>query len=196
MKSIFSLVVLLGVTLPLYAQKGETESKEERGRSLYEFGHYAEARAELLAAREELSKVSDKFTIARIDYYITLCDVELKRAEVESRLKKFISDYPGSAYSNEVQFALGVHYCIEGDAARAEEVMQGENYEKLDPESRDRYDLRMGYMAFMRGDYPKQRSIFRISKVRATIPTMPYTIPRIWPMPRVIWPRLARALPV
>ena len=158
--SILSLVVLLSVALPLYAQKGETEAKVERGCSLYEFGHYAEARAELLAAREELSKVSDKFAIERIDYYVALCHVELKRAEVESRLKKFISDYPGSAYSNEVQFALGVHYCIEGDAARAEEVMQVVNYEKLDPESRDRYDLRMGYMAFMRGDYPAAKGHF------------------------------------
>ncbi len=159
-KSILMLVVLLGAICPLYAQKGEAELKIERGRSLYEFGHYSEARSELLSAREQLSMVSDRFDIERIDYFVALCDVELKRAEVESRLKKFIADYPGSTYSNEVQFALGVHYCIEGDAASAAEVMQLVNYEKLNPESRDRYDLRMGYMAFMRGDYPAAKTHF------------------------------------
>ncbi len=161
-KSILSLFALLLLASPkLCAQGADDVSRRiDRGGSLYEFGHYSEARAELLSAREQLSMVSDRFDIERIDYYVALCDVELKRTEVESRLKRFVADYPGSAYSNELQFALGVHYCIEGDAASAEEVMQSVNYEKLNPESRYRYDLRMGYMAFMRGDYPVAKSHF------------------------------------
>lgn len=161
-KSILSLFALLLIASPrLYAQGGDDLLRRiDRGCSLYEFGHYSEARAELLSAREQLSMVSNRFEIERIDYYVALCDVELKRTEVESRLKKFVADYPGSAYSNELQFALGVHYCIEGDTASAEEVMQKVNYDKLNPESRDRYDLRMGYLAFMSGDYPVAKTHF------------------------------------
>lgn len=152
-----NILLILGLLLCMEADAGAQNLTRgqglDRAVSLYEFGHYVEARAELLSVREKLSVVDDKFAIERIDYYIALCDVELKRREVESRLKKFIADYPGSSASNDVIFALGEHYCIEGDVVAAAAALRGVNYRRLDPESRDRYDLRMGYMAFMQGDY-------------------------------------------
>lgn len=142
------------------AQTSDDLHRIERGIALYDFGHWSEARSELLTARKRLSTVKDRFTIERIDYYVALCDVELKRREVESRLRKFIIDYPGSGYSNELQFALGIHYCIDGDFAKAERELSQVNYRRLDPESRNRYDLRMGYMSFMRGDYRNAKHYF------------------------------------
>ena len=152
-------LLLLGVA-SVSAQTSSQERSVERGLALYDFGHWSEARAELLSARKKLSAVKDRFTIERIDYYVALCDVELKRREVESRLKKFIADYPGSGYSNDLQFALGIHYCIEGDLIKAEKELSKVNYRQLDPESRNRYDLRMGYMAFLRGDYREAKHYF------------------------------------
>lgn len=153
------LMLFVGI-VSLSAQTIDIERGLERGVSLYEFGHFAEARAELLSVREGLSPIHDRGELERVDYYLALCDVELKSKEVESRLKRFMADYPGSAYTNEVRFALGVHYCVEGDVAAAEEQMSQVNYKKLDPESQDRYNLRMGYMAFMREDYPAAKGYF------------------------------------
>ena len=153
--SIFVLSVMM-----VSAQTIDLQRKIERGISLYEFSHFSAARAELLSAREGLSSIHDSKLIERIDYYVALCDVALKNREVESRLKKFMADYPGSTYTNDMPFALGVHYCVEGDVAAAEEQMSQVNYKRLDTENQDRYNLRMGYMAFMKEDYPAAKEYF------------------------------------
>lgn len=158
--TLLALCMLFMGAFPGAAQTMENDRGIERGLALYDFGHWSEARSELLSVRKKLSAVKDRFTIERIDYYVALCDVELKRREVESRLRKFITDYPGSGYGNELQFALGIHYCIEGDFPKAERELSKVNYRRLDPESRNRYDLRMGYMAFMRGDYREAKHYF------------------------------------
>lgn len=158
--TILALCVFFMGTLSGSAQTAEGDRNIERGLALYNFGHWSEARSEFLSARKRLSTVKDRFTIERIDYYVALCDVELKRRDVESRLRKFMADYPGSGYSNELQFALGIQHCIDGDFAKAEKELSQVNYRKLDPESRNRYDLRMGYMAFMRGDYRQAKHFF------------------------------------
>ena len=147
------LVLSFMLCLVLCAEAQNREQKLDRAISLYEFGHYAEARSEFLAAKKRLSSAEDKFAIEKIDYYVALCDVELKRGEVEERLRKFLLEHPGSAASNDVVFALGEHYCIEGDVMSAAAALRAVDYDRLDPDSRDRYDLRMGYMAFMQGDY-------------------------------------------
>lgn len=160
-KITLSALALLFVGIAsLSAQTIDIERAISRSVSLYDFGHYSEARAELLSVRKHLSPIHDKVALERVDYYVALCDVELKTREVEGRLKRFMADYPGSAFANEMRFALGVHYCMEGDAAAAEEQMTQVNYKKLDPESQDRYNLRMGYMAFMREDYTSAKSYF------------------------------------
>ena len=158
--TLLALCLILVGAASVSAQTSNSERSLERGIALYDFGHWSEARSELLSVRKNLSSVKDRFTIERIDYYVALCDVELKRKEVESRLHKFMRDYPGSGYTNELQFALGVHHCIEGDIIEAERALSKVNYHQLDPDSRNRYDLRMGYMSFMKGDYKDAKHYF------------------------------------
>ena len=157
---VLALLLLAGGTLPLHAQAPSVDEGIERGISLYNFGHWAEARTELRNIRGALSPVTDRFRIERIDYYLALCDAELKMKDVEGRLKRFLAEYHGSSYANEVQFALGAYYCMQDDTALAEAELAKVHYESLDPQNKDKYNLRMGYMTFMRGDFDAAERYF------------------------------------
>ena len=155
------LVLLLGVALQgLYAQSSQHKQEINRAISLYNFGHCIEARTELLALRSELSPVTDRQLIERVDYYLALCDAELKMVDADWRLKRFLADYQGSIYSNELQFTLATRAFAIDDPALAEAELAKVNYQTLSPQQRDRYDLRMGYTSFLSGDYPKAESYF------------------------------------
>ena len=168
-KIILIAMLTLGALMQSQAQNTELRKSAyttiERGVSLYEFGHWLEAREELLAVRERLSGVRDKSLIEQIDYYVALCDVELKMVDASARLKSFLSEYHSSPHRNDVQYTLGAYYCMDDDMAMAEEELSKVNYKQLSPQQRDRYNLRMGYIAFMKGEYPAAKDYFaRISQ--------------------------------
>lgn len=158
------LILLCGATM---AQNNSRAIREgiERGISLYNFGHWIEARTELSNIKAQLSPVTDRFNIERVDYYLALCDSELKLHDAEGRLKKFLADYSSSPHVNDIQFALASMSCAEGDDTTAAEELAKVNYDRLNPLQRDKYNLRMGYMTFMGGDYPEAERYF--SKIGA-----------------------------
>ena len=147
-------------TLHVAAQAPSVDDAIKRGVSLYNFGHWAEARTEFRNARNALSPVRDRLRVEKIDYYLALCDMELRTADAESRMRRFLELYNGSSYTNEIQFSLGAYYCILDDTQRAEEELSKVRYESLAPKYKDKYDLRMGYMAFMKGDYEAAERYF------------------------------------
>lgn len=150
---LLALSLLAAGTFGAAAQAPSIDDAIKRGVSLYNFGHWAEARTEFRNAREQLSPVRDRLRVEKIDYYLALCDMELRTADAESRMRRFLDSYNGSSYSNEIQFSLGAYYCMLDDTQRAEEELSKVRYESLAPQYKDKYDLRMGYMAFMKGDY-------------------------------------------
>ena len=154
---IFAALLMMGGVGSSWAQNRAASEQIKRGVSLYNFGHFAEARAELSDVRKSLSTVKNRFAIEQIDYYLALCDVELKRKDMESRLKRYLAEYHGSHNANDVQFALGAYYCMEQDDEKAAEQLSKVHYERLDPARKDKYNLRMGYMAFKQEDYPKAK---------------------------------------
>ena len=121
------LSIVGGVSL-CFAQSTSLQRDIERGVSLYNYGHAIEARQELLAVRKQLQMPSDRFALEKVDYYISLCNNELLLREAEQSMKAYLRSYPGSAYSNDVQFALGVHYCVVEDFAAADEAFDKVNY--------------------------------------------------------------------
>lgn len=153
------LSIVGGVTL-CFAQDASLQRDIERGISLYNYGHTIEARQELLAVRKQLLMPSNRFALEKVDYYISLCNNDLLLREAEQSMKSYLSTYPGSAYSNDVQFALGVHYCVIEDFEAADEVFDKVNYRSLDTRNRDKYDLRMGYLAFLDGDMSVSKQHF------------------------------------
>ena len=96
-KKIFLLAIIaIGAITQLQAQNTQQQAAKsaaiERGVSLYNFGHWIEARTELLTLRDELSSVRDRALIEQIDYYVALCDVELKMKDADARLKRFLAN--------------------------------------------------------------------------------------------------------
>ncbi len=164
-KKIFLLAIIaIGTLTQLQAQNtaqpAANSAAIERGVSLYNFGHWIEARTELLSLRERLSSVRDRALLEKIDYYVALCDVELKMADADARLKRFLAEYNSSPYKNDVQYTLGAVYCMEDEMTLAQQELEKVNYKFLSPQQRDRYDLRMGYMAFMENDYAQAKQYF------------------------------------
>lgn len=161
-KKIFILTaaVLCGTWSFVEAQSLSVDQQIKRAISLYDFDHWAEARAEFRTIREGLSSVRNRNQIEQIDYYLALCESQLKLKDVESRMKRFLAEHHASSYSNEVQFALGAHYCMLGDDENAKAELSKVKYERLDVNNREKYDLRMGYMAFVDGDYEQADKYF------------------------------------
>lgn len=161
-KRIFIIVCVVCAmsTWSAWSQNRSAQQQIERGISLYNYGHCIEARAELLAAREQLSPVTQSRTIERVDYYLALCDTELKMQDAEGRLRRFLSQYQGSTYTNEMQFNIAILVCMDDDNELSEAELRKVNYKALSPAQREKYDLRMGYLSFMNGDYDTAESYF------------------------------------
>ena len=141
---ILALLLCTG-SVSLWAQPKQVDRSLERAISLYDLGHWIEARTEFQRVREGLSAVHDRFHIEKIDYYLALCDSQLKLSDAEGRMKRYLAEYGGSAYANDVQFGLGAHYCMVGDDVKAEMELRKVDYRTLSPAQKDQYDLRMGY---------------------------------------------------
>lgn len=161
-KKIFILAALFvcGSWLQSSAQSTSSDEALKRAISLYNFDHWTEARAELLSLREQLSSIKHRAQIEQIDYYLALCDSQLKLKDAESRMKRFLAEHHGSSFVNELQFALAANYCMVGDMESAKEELSKVHYERLDAQNREKYDLRMGYMAFSEGDYEQAGKYF------------------------------------
>ena len=157
---ILALLLLTAGSVSSWAQTTQVDKSIQRAISLYDLGHWIEARTEFQAVRNDLSTVRDRFRIERIDYYLALCDSKLKMRDAEGRMKRYLVEYGGSSYANDVQFALGAHYCMTGDDEQAVAELSKVDYRTLSPAQKDQYDLRMGYMAFMKGDYVDSERYF------------------------------------
>lgn len=130
-----------------------------RGRELFDFGRWSDARHEFVQARERLEP-SDLQERQLVDYYLAACAVELGGRDAAAALHEFERRYPGSTYANDVRFSLGSYYCSAGDMQRAWEYLEKTDYHALSASRRERYDMRMGYVQFSRGDYPAAYGYF------------------------------------
>lgn len=142
-------------------QAGTPESAAfiDRGRSLFDFGRWTDARHEFLQARETLSP-ADREAAQTVDFYLAACAVELGSRDAEAALRRFEVRYPGSVYANDVRFSLGSYYCAEGDMKRAREAFEKTDYKALGRARKEQYDVRMGYVEFTDGDYDKAFGYF------------------------------------
>lgn len=139
-------------TLGARAETPEADTFIDRGRSLFDFGRWTDARHEFLQAREALSP-ADRDAMQTVDFYLAACAVELGSRDAEAALRQFEARYPGSVYANDVRFSLGSYYCAEGDMKRAREAFEKTDYKALNRPRREQYDVRMGYVEFTDGNY-------------------------------------------
>lgn len=154
----FLLLLLCGALGALAAPSGP-RTFIDRGRELFDFGRWADARHEFLAARSALGP--DCLAEAEtIDFYLAACAVELGSADAEGALKRFLVEHPRSTYGNDVRFALGSFYCARGDMAQAREALRKTDYQALSAPRREQYDIRMGCVEFSDRNYARAYEYF------------------------------------
>lgn len=149
--------LLLSASCP--AQQPEGETWLRRGRELFDFGRWSEARHAFNEARAHLAP-ADFAARETIDYHLAACSVELGSADAEQALLDFRERYPGSVYTSDIDFALGSYYCARGELAKARESFSKCSYRRMSPAQRARYDIRMGYIAFSEHDFEQAYACF------------------------------------
>lgn len=130
----------------------ETPRHLQRGRELFEYGRWSDARSEFRQARAEAAP-TDHAAIQEADYYLAACAVELGSTDAATALLEFERNYPGSTYLNDVRFALGSYYCAAGNMGDAGRYFHETDRSALSPSRREQYDFRCGYIAFVEGNY-------------------------------------------
>lgn len=124
----------------------------DRAKSLLEHGRYADARHEYMRLKlEETLSAEDQ--LQQVEYGLTVCAVKLDDNIAEQRMKSFLTRYPGSVHSADVRFMLALHYCETEQWAAAKAEFEKVPYKSLTAADRERYDVRMGYIAFLNGEY-------------------------------------------
>ncbi len=164
--------IILLATLSLFAfttavaqSPGGITSRKAAVEELMERMRWADARDILGTMRGELDPVKDRFEVEWVDYHSVRCAVELGSEDAESMMIGFLNEYPASLYGNRMQFQLASYYCDEGALTIAKEEFEGVKYMALDAREKERYDIRMGYIRFVEGDYPTATEHFkRISR--------------------------------
>lgn len=153
-----STLIFLSLSAPaLRAQETPADDSFRRGADLFERGHWTDARHELLHAR---NRTEDPQLLERIDYYLAVCAVELGRPDAEIALLAYEASYPGSFRANDVRFARASHYCTTGEYGKALAAFDATDYRALDAASRERYDIRRGYLEFASDRYDEAYRYF------------------------------------
>ena len=160
---ILALTLALGIGLRAEGTTPETRRRIIRGSELFDMGRWADARHEFQTARRSLS-VADRDIRQEVDFYLAACAVELGNSDAIVALMDFKDRYPGSIYTDDVNFSLASYYCGMGDMAHAAEYFGAVDYGSLNAMRREQYNIRMGYVEFSIGNYDKAFTYFdRIS---------------------------------
>ncbi len=113
----------------------ETARRLQRGRELFEYGRWSDARNEFRQVRAELAS-TDYAAIQEVDYHLAACAVELGSIDAAEALSEFERNYPGSTYLNDVRFALGSYYCATGNMTEAGNQFRRTDRSALNPSRR------------------------------------------------------------
>ncbi len=152
-----SALILILLSASVRAQETPADDKVRRGVDLFERGHWADARHELLRAQAE---AGDPTTREKIDYYLAVCAVELGRPDAETALLDYEKRHPGSFRANDVRFARASYYCTAGRYDKALETFETTDYRALDAGNRTQYDIRRGYLEFASDRYDEAYRYF------------------------------------
>ncbi len=151
---IYAFFISLGVTQATPTNRHFTRAKE-----LYIAGRWGDARFELLKAKDEIKR-SNYAEHQEVDFYLSLCAIGLEDDSALKRLSFFSELYPHSPYANQVGFNKGLLLSTSQEYNRAREEFLNVDYKKLNRSQREEYDIRMGYITFLDGDYSAAKGHF------------------------------------
>ncbi len=163
--ALFSLLALA----PSVAEAAATSPDARRGNieELIERKRWADAKLSLLEYRSQLDAVTDLYDLEWADYNLVCCQVELGSAEAEQLMLGFMKRYPSSQQANRMRFMLACYHSDNGDFEAAEPLFDEVDYEALNAREKERYDIRLGYIRFVKGDYLTASNCFANVSVKS-----------------------------
>ncbi len=155
---VIALVAISNIGLAIGA-KTDLQRLSERAMSLLEHGRYTEAR-EVLTELRRVAPIDDEVLVRHVDFGLVRCAVALKDNDVENRMMAFLRRYPESVHVNDVYFMMGIYYCEREEYSKASTYFKRVSYKALTADDRERYNMRMGYIEFVAGNYDKAYALF------------------------------------
>ena len=165
------LLVLASLTIPATAQTTDKRDRIDDINTMLERRRWGEARMALDRFSSELNPVIDYNEVVWAEYYKVRCAMELGDAEVEAAMANYLKRYPASMYRNSMQFMLACYVSDAGNYAEAKELFEKVDYKALNVKDKERYDMRVGYISFLEGDYRKAKHhLWQVPKVSDLYP--------------------------
>lgn len=155
----FAAVDAVAQNPSIAARKADIEDMLDRGR-------WGEAYAAITALAEDVDPVTNRQDLEWLEYEKVRAAVELDVAEAEKMMQTYITDNPTSVYRNDMLFMLASYYADNRMMEAADDAFAKVEYMALDGNAKERYDMRVGYIRFMSGDYERAKVNFsKVSKV-------------------------------
>lgn len=159
------------------AQRPNIDGRKDEIVDMLDRGRWGEAYSSLVALEQEVDPVANRHDLEWIEYEKVRASVELGVADAESKMHAYIENYPSSIYRNEMLFMLASYYTDNGMMQDGKRIFAEVDYKALDKRSRERYDMRIGYIRFQEGDYQSARThLARVSKTSDYYPHALYYI--------------------
>ncbi len=152
--TIYAFFISVGV-----AKATPIDSHLTRAKELYGAGRWVDARYELLKAKDEVKR-GNHIEKQEVEYYLTLCSIGMEEESALKRLCYFSQKYACSPYTNQINFNKGLLLSMSQEYGSAREEFLGVDYSKLSRSQREDYDIRMGYITFVDGDYTSAKGYF------------------------------------
>lgn len=173
-RNAFIVAVLFALTSFATPTTAQTTDKRERIddiNTMLERRRWGEARMALDRLSSELNPIVDYNDIVWVEYHKVRCAMELGDNEVVAAMENYLKRYPASVYRNTMQFMLACYISDSGDLARAAELFDKVDYKSLEANDKERYDMRVGYIRFLEGNYREAKHRFlQVSKVSPYYP--------------------------
>lgn len=174
-RNIFRLIMIVVAvvisTSTLVAQPSDVRDRKDKIETMLERRRWGEARVALRNLMQTLDPVRDMHTVEWAAYSSVRCAVELGTADAQPMMVRFIEEYPASVYCNSVSFMMASYVCDNGIFDEASILFDEVDYKALSARERERYDIRVGYIRFLEGDYPAaERHFGRVSKLSEYYP--------------------------
>lgn len=167
-RKIISFLVLAGAMLTAtdaVAQNPDIAGRRADIEEMLERGRWGEAYEALSALQSDVDPISMSHHAEWVEFQKVRTAVELGVAESEVLMENFITSHPTSIYRNEMLFMLASYYTDNGMMDEGERVFADVDYKSLDARARERYDMRVGYIRFKEGDYPRAKGhLAKVSK--------------------------------
>lgn len=129
---------------------------------LIERKRWADAKHLLNDYRVQLNPVKDRYELEWVDYQLVCCQVELGSSEAMKYMLDFMKRYPQSQHANRMRFMLACYHAEENNLEAAKEHLLKVDYMGLNAREKERYDIRLGYIRFVEGDYDAATKHFNL----------------------------------